>query len=178
MKIKSISICAMMTALLVICSWISIPSTIPFTLQTFAVFLIISLLDLKEATLTILAYLLLGCIGLPVFAGFGSGISSLVGPTGGFLISFILMPAVNFLLSKLFKNDKLKFIPLIITNIFCYICGCIMFIIVLGMSGISGIISALTLCVIPYIIPDLIKLGLAYIISLRLKPVVNKIKNQ
>ena len=62
-----------MAALMAVCSWISIPTTIPFTLQTLAVFLAVGLLGGKRGTLAILGYLLLGLAGAPVFSGFGGG---------------------------------------------------------------------------------------------------------
>ena len=56
-----------------ICSWITIPATVPFTLQTFAVFVTVGLLGGRKGTAAIAAYLLMGAIGLPVFAGFSGG---------------------------------------------------------------------------------------------------------
>ena len=63
---------ALGAALTAICAWISIPAQVPFTLQTFAVFLVTGLLGLKCGMLSVTVYLLLGAVGLPVFAGFSS----------------------------------------------------------------------------------------------------------
>ena len=73
---------ALGAALMAICAWISIPTAVPFTLQTFAVFMVTGLLGLKCGTLSVLVYLLLGAVGLPVFTGFKGGLSALVGTTG------------------------------------------------------------------------------------------------
>ena len=69
---------AVFTVLIAICSWISIPTAIPFTLQTFAVFLSVSVLGGKRGTMAVLLYVLLGAIGLPVFSGFTGGIGILL----------------------------------------------------------------------------------------------------
>ena len=62
--------CSIGAALIAICSWISIPTAVPFTLQTFAVFLVLLLLGGKRGTIATLIYVLLGAVGAPVFAGF------------------------------------------------------------------------------------------------------------
>ena len=76
-------------ALIAICSWISIPTAVPFTLQTFAVFFVLLLLGGERGTIATLIYILLGAIGVPVFAGFSGGIGILFGSTGGYIIGFL-----------------------------------------------------------------------------------------
>ena len=88
---KNIAYMALFSALTAICSWISIPTLVPFTLQTFAIFLMVGLLGTKRSLLSILIYLLLGAIGLPVFAGFSGGLGMLFGTTGGYLIGFFFL---------------------------------------------------------------------------------------
>ena len=83
MKTKDMALIGLFAALLAICSWISIPTTIPFTLQTMGVFLAVGLLGGKRGTISILLYLLIGAVGVPVFSGFKGGIGALAGPTGG-----------------------------------------------------------------------------------------------
>ena len=80
------------TAVLVICSWLSIPATVPFTLQTLAIFLSAGLLGTRKSVAVVIVYLLLGAAGVPVFSGFRGGIGAILGPTGGYMIGFI--PAV------------------------------------------------------------------------------------
>ena len=74
---------AVFAVLMAICSWISIPATVPFTLQTFAVFLTVGVLGGKRGSMAVLIYILLGAIGIPVFAGFYGGVVPLLGNTGG-----------------------------------------------------------------------------------------------
>ena len=70
LSVRRMAYVALMTALLCICAWITVPFTVPFTMQTFAVFAALLLLGGRDGTLTIGLYLLLGLVGLPVFSGF------------------------------------------------------------------------------------------------------------
>lgn len=89
-KVLSLTYVALMAALMAVCAWITIPvGPVPFTMQTFAVFAALGLLGGKRGTLAVVVYLLLGLVGLPVFAGFSSGAAALLGPTGGFLLGFL-----------------------------------------------------------------------------------------
>ena len=74
---------ALFAVLIAVCSWISIPTTVPFTLQTFGVFVTVGVLGGKRGSLAVLIYLLLGAIGVPVFAGFTGGMGIMLGNTGG-----------------------------------------------------------------------------------------------
>ena len=79
MSVRNLSRVALFAALMAICSWVSIPTPVPFTLQTFAVFLAPGLLGGKMGTIAVGTYLLLGAVGLPVFAGFSGGIGTKIG---------------------------------------------------------------------------------------------------
>lgn len=94
MSVRNLSRVALFAALMAICSWVSIPTPVPFTLQTFAVFLAPGLLGGKMGTIAVGTYLLLGAVGLPVFAGFSGGIGTLLGATGGYLLGFLLTALV------------------------------------------------------------------------------------
>ena len=93
---------AVFAVLIAICSWISIPMTVPFTLQTFAVFLAVGVLGGKRGSLAVLIYILLGAVGIPVFAGFSGGIGQLLGNTGGYIIGFLFSALLMWLIEKLF----------------------------------------------------------------------------
>ena len=77
---------ALGAVLIAICSWISIPAAVPFTLQTFAVAFVLLTLGGRRGTLSIIIYILLGAIGIPVFSQFSAGIGVLLGTTGGYII--------------------------------------------------------------------------------------------
>ena len=170
-NIKTLTYGALTVALISICSWISIPSAVPFTLQTFAIALTLLLLGGGTGTLVIGAYLLLGAIGVPVFSGMGGGIGKLLGTTGGYLVGFLFMGLTYWGIIKFF-GDKLltKIIALIVGTIVLYVFGTIWFVQVY--SGATGPISyatALAWCVTPFLIPDAGKLALAVLLSTRLK---------
>ena len=74
---------ALFTVLLAVCAWITVPLTVPFTLQTFGVFAALGVLGGRRGTYAVAAYLLLGLAGLPVFSGFRGGPGVLLGTTGG-----------------------------------------------------------------------------------------------
>ena len=102
---KDIALTALFVAVMAVCSWISIPATVPFTLQTFGVFLSVGLLGGKRGSLAVLVYLLLGAVGLPVFSGFTGGIGHLLGPTGGYIIGFIFSALLMWLAERLFGKS-------------------------------------------------------------------------
>ena len=81
---------AVFAVVMAVCSWISIPAQVPFTLQTFGVFMAVGVLGGKRGTLAVLVYVLLGAVGVPVFAGFSGGIGALLGNAGGYIIGFIV----------------------------------------------------------------------------------------
>ena len=168
---------ALFAVLITICSWISIPTAVPFTLQTFGVFAAAIILGGKRASISVLIYLLLGAVGLPVFAGFSSGAAVLLGTTGGYLIGFIFTALFMWVTEKLTKGRPvLVILSMIAGLIICYAFGTIWFMQVYARnSGPIGIMTALGWCVFPFIIPDLIKIVLAYIIGTRVKGILQNI---
>ena len=87
---------ALMLGVLICLSQISValPTAVPITLQTLAIYLIACLMTPNHAFYTVLCYLIMGAIGLPVFSNFNSGMGALIGPAGGFLFSFPIMALV------------------------------------------------------------------------------------
>ncbi len=174
MKTLDIAYIALGAALIAVCSWISIPTTVPFTLQTFAVFAMLSLLGGRRGTLSILVYILLGAVGAPVFAGFSGGLGVVLGSTGGYIIGFILTGLIYLAATQLFKKTLVvEIIALIVGLAACYALGTAWFMIVYsrGADAINAM-TALTWCVFPFIIPDLIKLALALILARRVRPII------
>ena len=85
-NVRKMVLCSMMAALTAVCAWIAIPiPPISVTMQTFAIFLTLGILGGKWGTVSVLLYLLLGVVGLPVFTGFRGGAAALLDATGGFL---------------------------------------------------------------------------------------------
>ena len=160
--------------LLAICSWISIPTVIPFTLQTFGVFLTVLLLGGRQGCIAISIYLLLGAVGIPVFSNFGAGLGYLLGNTGGYAIGFLFIGLAVWLFEKIFGKKTVSMLfAMILGLILCYTFGTFWFMnISMNGTGASGWMGALTMCVFPFIFPDICKLILAYFISKRLKPML------
>ena len=101
---KRIALIAMFVAVMTICSWISIPLTVPITLQTFAIFVTCGVLGGCDGTIAVCIYIMLGIIGLPVFSGFTGGPAKLLGPTGGYIIGFILTALVMWVINRIAGN--------------------------------------------------------------------------
>ena len=165
---------AVFAVIMAICSWISIPAAVPFTLQTFGVFIAVGVLGGKRGSLSVLVFILLGAIGIPVFANFSGGIGVLAGPTGGYIIGFLFSALLMWAMEKLpGKKSVMQIVSLIAGLIVCYAFGTVWFVIVYGrMNGPIGFTAALASCVVPFIIPDIIKIALAYVLSRKLRKYV------
>ena len=163
-----IALCAVLIA---VCSWVSIPSTIPFTMQTFAIFCVLGLLGGRRGTIAVVVYLLLGAIGLPVFASFTGGAGILLGTTGGYMMGFIFMGIIYWLFESLI-GDRLavRIVSMVLGLAVCYAFGTGWFMLVYArQTGAIGLSTALAWCVLPFIIPDLVKLAAAELVSRRVK---------
>ncbi len=172
---KDLVYVALCAVLMAVCSWINIPSAIPFTLQTFAIFCTLGLIGGKRGTASILVYLLLGALGLPVFAGFSGGVGILFGITGGYLLGFILMGLVYWLGERLGKGRRIVEIgSMALGLVLCYAFGTAWFMFVYArQSGAVTLATALAWCVIPFIVPDLVKMALAVLLSQKLSKVLH-----
>ena len=155
------------TGLIAICSWISIPTLVPFTLQTFAVFLAVSILGGKRGTLAVVVYVLLGAIGVPVFAEFTGGIGIILRNTGGYIIGFIFSALIMWLIESLFgRKIWVQGISMVIGLLACYAVGTAWFMFVyMRDTGAVGLSTVLGWCVIPFVIPDAVKIALALTLS-------------
>ena len=158
---------AVFAVIMAICSWISIPAAVPFTLQTFGVFIAAGVLGGKRGTLSVLVFILLGAVGIPVFANFSGGIGVLAGPTGGYIIGFLFSALVMWAMEKLpGKKSIMQIVSMVVGLVVCYAFGTAWFMVVYGKAnGPVGLVTALGWCVFPFIIPDLIKIALAYVLS-------------
>ena len=169
---QKLALAGLFTTLIVICSWIAIPAAVPFTLQTFAIFLTVGVLGGKYGTLSVLVYLLLGAVGVPVFSGFAGGLGYLMGATGGYIIGFIFTALAMWGIERLFgRSIKVLVLSMVAGLIICYAFGTAWFMTVYAkQAGEVGLLTALGLCVFPYIIPDIVKIILALFLTKRLRP--------
>ena len=177
---KDLALVAMGVALIAVCSWLSVPALlptmVPFTLQPFAVCLLPALFGLRLGGWTVGIYLLLGAVGAPVFAGFKGGIAALLGTTGGYLVGF-LFTALTVGLAVKYLGRKL---PVLLGSMalglaLCYAFGTVWFVQVYARSsGPIGAGTALAWCVLPYLLPDGLKITLAALLARRLYPILWK----
>ena len=167
---------SMFTVLIAICSWISIPAAGPFTLQTLGVFLAVGILGGKRGTIAVLVYILLGAIGIPVFAGFSGGIGVLTGTTGGYIVGFLASALVMWGMERVFGKGKIvQIISMFLGLLACYAVGTLWFMTVYThQTGEIGILAVLGWCVFPFIIPDILKIALAVVLTRRLKGAIRR----
>ena len=159
---------ALMAVLMSVCSWISVPAPVPFTMQTFAIFCALCLLGGRRGSTAVLLYILMGAVGLPVFSGMSGGLGKLLGPTGGYILGFLLSALLYWLLEDWAGRGLLQRAAVLLLGLaLCYAFGTVWFIRVYT-SEIT-LSNALALCVWPFVLPDLIKLALALLVGRRVK---------
>lgn len=166
-KIRSITYCGLFIALITVCSWISIPTAVPFTLQTFGVFAAVGILGGKLGTIAVIGYVILGAIGVPVFSGFSGGVGVIAGTTGGYIVGFIFAALAMWLVEKILgRKPWVLILSMIAGLIVCYAFGTAWFMIVYtAKTGTVGLGAVLSWCVVPFIIPDAVKIACAAIIT-------------
>ena len=170
MRTQELARAALFAALIAICSWISIPTAVPFTLQTFAVFLALGVLGGELGALSVAGYLLLGAVGLPVFSGFQGGLGALLGATGGYLLGFLLTALTVWGAERWLGKSAPVFLGACVLGLgLCYLFGSVWYAAVYAAaSGPVGLATVLGWCVFPFVLPDLAKLALAFALSRRL----------
>lgn len=167
-RIQTMTRCAFGAALMAVCAWITIPGAVPFTLQTFGLFLLLELLGGRLGLYALAVYLALGVMGLPVFSGFQSGFGVILGATGGYLSGFLISAFVYIFLEK---TQIPPVFSLILSLIGCYGFGTVWYLAAYAEGG--SLWAVLSVCVLPFLIPDAVKLLLAHSLSKRLKPFIN-----
>lgn len=169
MTVKQLTMCGLTAALIAVLAPISIPlaTEVPVSLATLAVMLAGGLCGSKYGPLAVLIYILLGCIGIPVFAGYTSGAGILFGMTGGYILGYIpLAWAVGFAYEHFHAyGERVSLIfGELLGSLILYILGTGWFMFVTGMS-LSGALAA---CVLPFLPGDVLKCIAACILIPRL----------
>ena len=157
---KNILLILFGTILLAVSSKIQVPFwPVPMTMQTFVVLIIAMTYGWKLSLLTLIAYLIEGAIGLPVFAK-GGGLTYLIGPTAGYLYGMAIAAAVVGYFADLgYGKSIIKcIVPLLLGTIIIFICG-------IGyLSSIIGFEKAIAAGLLPFIPSELFKIALALFI--------------
>lgn len=169
---KSMVLMALFAAVTCILAPLAVPiGPVPISLTNLVIYFSIYVLGWKRGTITYLVYLLLGTVGLPVFSGFSGGLGKLAGPTGGYLIGFIFMAIICGLFIEKTSNILLDIVGMILGTAVAYAFGTAWFCISTG----TGVVAALSLCVFPFILGDLVKILLAGFIAPKLAAQIKKI---
>ncbi len=166
-RIKSIVLVSLFTAMIAVCSFVSVPSAVPFTLQTLGIFTALTVLGGKRGTICIALYIFIGLTGVPVFSGFSGGLGHLSGATGGFILGFIPSGLCYWIITKILGNKTAVKVTGLVTGLLtCYVFGTLWYTaFYLKAFNPSDFLTTLKVCVLPFIIPDTVKLCIAIIID-------------
>ncbi len=157
-KIYTMTMTAAMTAVICVLAPMALPvGPVPITLVNLAMYLALYLLGGKLGSLSCLLYVLIGLAGMPVFAGFTGGPGKLLGPTGGYIVGYVVMAVVSGLFIDRCRSRVLHYLGMTLGTALCYVLGTLWYCV----SMDSGVEAALALCVIPFIPGDLVKMALA-----------------
>ncbi len=169
-KTKALGRIALFSALLSICAWIAVPSVVPYTLQTFAVLLSAAVLGGRDAAISVLVYIALGVLGLPVFSGGRAGFGVLFGATGGYILGFLPCSYVAGSLCEKTKKRPILMSLSMLAGLLCdYIFGAVWFwALYLDFSGFA---SALAVGVAPFVAADILKIALASFVAVKLQKI-------
>ncbi len=171
-NVRRMTQCSLFAAMLAVCGWISVPmGDIAITLQTFGIFLTLGLLGGKWGTAAIGVYLAMGAVGLPVFSGFRGGLGVLLGATGGYIGGFLLTGLAYWMVTALTKGRGGLW-GCLLGLVLCYAAGTLWFCLAYLGEGSISLGAVLAKCVLPYLIPDGIKLWLARLLTGRMKAFV------
>lgn len=165
LSIQDMCMIGMFTAIIVIMAQISIPMPmgVPMTMQTFAITLAAIVMGAKNGTIASLIYVLLGAIGVPVFANFSGGVGIVVGATGGFIMAFPIMALIIGLGADFYKKNRAWLIVgILVGTVVNYIGGTLWYCFVTG----NGFMAGLAGCVLPFIPTAIIKAVLAVIVGM------------
>ncbi len=170
-RIKKIADISLSVAMLCVCSWIAIPTVPPITAQTLAVFMIALLFPMWEGLLSLCVYIALGCL-VPVFSGFQSIGALLASAGAGYVLGFFFIVIACALARKISDRAWVVFLFSLIGLFICYLLGALWYWFVYTETSV-GILTVLGVCVLPFLVPDVIKLIIALLIYERIQKSIN-----
>ena len=161
------AVTALMAAVMCVLGPLTVPiGAVPISLENFVICLTAWLLGPKVGTLSVAVYLCIGLIGVPVFSGYGAGLAKLAGPTGGYLVGYLLLALIGGLFIEKSKgNPVVSGIGLVLGDAACYVLGTAWF--VFQMQCELG--YALSVCVYPFIALDLDKIVVSCVVGALLR---------
>lgn len=173
LKVKGLALAALLAALTAVTGGLAIPlpfTPVPVTLQVFFVFLAGSLAGPFYGALSMLLYLAMGALGLPVFSRFGAGVGHLIGPTGGYLFAFPIAAFINGLITSKKSGTLLREY----VGVLCGMAAALATIYVLGVGWLSAYLqrpffNVILVGALPFIPVDILKMVVAAPIAVRLR---------
>lgn len=158
-KVYQLTTCALIAALMCVLGPMSIPiGPIPVSFTNFVIFLSVYLLGMKGTTISYLVYILIGAVGIPVFSGYQGGLAKLAGPTGGYLVGFVLTALISgFIMERSHVHTVVTILGMMAAMLVAYLFGTVWFVFQMQCE----VWYALTTCVFPFIPVDIIKILIA-----------------
>lgn len=154
-KLHILTQTAIITAITCVLAPMSIPiGSVPISLTNLVIYLSLYLVGWKLSAVSVLIYMLMGLVGLPVFSGFTGGVGKLLGPTGGYIAGFIPMAILSGLVIEKCRNRGVQFLGLAFGSAVCYALGTAWY----CYETQAPLGAALGMCVFPFIPVDLIKI--------------------
>jgi biotin transport system substrate-specific component len=172
MKTKNLVYIAVLAAIICIFSPWAVPiGPVPVTLATFAVYFTAAVSGWKRGGLAVLLFILIGGIGVPVFSSFQGGFQKLIGPTGGFILGYIPCSLITGWFVDKFEGRKWIYpAGMAAGTVVLYLLGTLWFVFVSG----TGLVSALYLCVLPFLVGDALKIIVAAFAAAAVRPLLKK----
>ena len=160
---RDITFAAVGIALLAVSAWVTVPlGPVPFTLQTMALAFVLVAMSPRQATIAVVLYLVLGGIGLPLFAGMKGGVAALFGPTGGFLVGFAVAAIVAWVVRRIASDTPARDVVICALMIVCsYTIGWAWLMTSTGMSAGAAFAAACA----PFIVPDVVKCAAGIVLA-------------
>ena len=161
------AVTALMAAVLCVTGPLTVPiGAIPISLANFVICLTVWLLGAKFDTLSVAIYLAIGLVGIPVFSGYGAGLAKLAGPTGGYLVGYLLLSFIGGLFIEKSKgNPVVSAVGLVLGDAACYVLGTAWFVFQMQCE----LSYALAVCVYPFIALDLAKIVVSCVVGALLR---------
>ncbi len=165
---KSLATIGLMTAVCCVLGPVSVPiGAVPVSLGVLAVLLTVYVLGMFKGTVATLVYILLGAAGIPVFSGYQGGLQKLSGPTGGYIIGFILMALIaGFFIDRFsYKKCYMHVVGMVLGLAVCYLFGTFWFMFITKTS----FLGALSICVVPFLVFDALKIAFCFSVGIGLR---------
>ena len=176
-KVKSMTYIGLITALICVVAPLTVPlpfSPVPISFANLIIYLCAVIVGTKKVTISVLLYILIGAVGVPVYSGYNSGIQRIVGPTGGYLLGFIACAVFTGLFVEKFENKIYMYaVGMIIGTVICYIIGSVW----LSYSNSLTFMQALWGGVVPFVPGDIVKIVIAVLTGYKMRKLLrNSVK--